>query len=44
MESQQAKDMILRQLSDDPAVFMQRKFKHQVLTGKVVPSKMGDPW
>jgi Ca-activated chloride channel family protein len=44
MESQQAKDMILRQLSDDPAVFMQRKFKHQVLTGKVMPSKKGDPW
>ena len=44
MESQKAKDMILRQLSDDPAVFMQRKFKHQVLTGKVVPSKKGDPW
>jgi Ca-activated chloride channel family protein len=44
MESQQAKDMILRQLSDDPAVFMQRKFKHQVLTGKVVPSEKGDPW
>jgi len=44
LENQQAKDMILRQLSDDPAVFMQRKFKHQVLTGKVVPLKKGDPW
>lgn len=40
----EVKDMILRQLSDDPALFMQRKFRHQVLTGKVERTELDNTW
>jgi hypothetical protein len=43
-QQQEAKDMILRQLSDDPAIFMQRKFRYQVLTGKAKQAKTAQPW
>jgi len=34
----------LRQLSDDPAVFLKRKFQHQILTGKVIAKEQKDKW
>jgi len=43
-DNNDSKDMVLRQLSDDPAVFLKRKFQHQILTGKVKSEEQKDKW
>jgi hypothetical protein len=43
-QQQEEKDMVLRQLSDDPAEFLKRKFQHQVLTGKVKKTTLKEKW
>jgi Ca-activated chloride channel family protein len=44
LNSEDAKDVVLRQLSDDPSVFMKRKFLHQVMSGKVKQKETMEMW
>jgi len=43
-DNNDSKDMVLRQLSDDPAIFLKRKFQHQILSGKVATKELKDKW
>lgn len=44
MNKKEAMEMVLRQLSDDPAVFLKRKFEFQIVSGKVTKPEIQNKW
>jgi Ca-activated chloride channel family protein len=42
--SENSQKVLMRKVDDDPALFLQRKFKHQVKTKNLKPSSNLDKW
>jgi Ca-activated chloride channel family protein len=44
MDKEQARELVLRQLSDDPAIFLKRKFQYQITARKQKPVAAEEKW